>query len=366
MGNKWILVALIAVIAASVPFNVSQAARGKPGSGEFAYGAHLALEGILIETALETAGNLPLDWISVDYNWSKYEKGPQADPDWTVLDAVMAFAARENISIMLSIRSAPVWAQTPQGPDPQNTALLISRMAQRYGSTLAAVELFPAANTRNGWGVSPDPQAYMTLLAEVRAQVVQKGYPVILVAGSLKPVSPNTEIDEQNDLAYLQRLYDAGLAGVSDVIGLQLCEITGEPIFVDGQEYRVLRHYEQVRQVMVDNNHISGLIWVTQLCSPSGKIDPADQRYQDPQLQVSWLTQAYSLMRAQLYIGAAFYASLNPDLSSSTQGRAIIADSNHYHLFYLKLRDLIAENSPEAAQSRRGRPKQGELIKKRS
>jgi hypothetical protein len=176
MFKKWILVALIAIIAASVPLEESQAARGIPGSGEFAYGAHLSIEGVLIEPALETARNLPLDWIAVEFDWSKYEKGPQADPDWTALDPVMDFAARENVSIMLSIRAAPVWARTAQGPDPQQTAQLVARLVQRYPGTLAALELFPAANTQAGWGAAPNPQAYITVLSEVRSQLRQLGY----------------------------------------------------------------------------------------------------------------------------------------------------------------------------------------------
>jgi hypothetical protein len=366
MSKKWILVALIAIIAASVPLDVSQAAKGIPGSGEFAYGAHLSIDGMLVEPALETARNLSLDWIAVDFNWAKYARDPQAEPDWTLLDPVMSFAAQEKVSIMLSIRAAPVWAQTAQGPDPQRTAQLAAQLARRYPGTLAAIEFFPAANTTSGWGVTPNPKAYMDLLSQVHSELRTAGPAILLIASSLKPVSLNTGNEDRDDLSFLQDLYAYGLAEITNIIGLQLCDVTGDPLFIDGQEYRVLRHYEQVRQVMLENNHTVGLIWVTQLCPPSGKINTADQRYQDPQYQVSWLTQAYSLLRAQLYIGAAFYAALNPDPGVSNQGRAIIVDSNHYHLFYLKLRDLIAENSPEAAQARRGRPKEGELIKNRS
>jgi hypothetical protein len=366
MFNKWILVAFIAVLAASVPFDISHAAKGQPGSGEFAYGAHLSIEGELVEHALVTARNLPLDWIAVDFHWSKYATGPDAAPDWSALDQVMTFAAQQHISILLSIRAAPVWAQTAQGPDPQHTARLVSLLAQRHPGTLTALEIFPAANTGSGWGAAPDPKAYMAVLSAVRSQLNQSDSRVLLVSGSLRPISSDPGNLDQNDLSFLQKLYDFGLASSTDIIGLQLNELTGDPLYVDGQEFRILRHYEQVRQVMVANNHSSALIWITRLSPPSGTINAADQRYADPQLQVTWLTQAYSLLRAQLYIGAAFYASLNPDLETANQGRSIITGSQQYHLFYLKLRDLIAENSPEAVLSRRGRSKEGELIKNRN
>lgn len=366
MCKKWVLSALIVLLAASVPLKVGQAANGRPGSGEFAYGAHLSMEGLLIEPALEAARNLPLDWVSVDFNWSKHARGLDSPPDLTALDSIITFATDQNLNIMLSIRAAPVWAQTSQGPDPQRTAQFISFLLERYPDTLAAFELFPAANTYEGWGASPNPEAYISMLAEVQSQLEKVNRPALLVTGSLRPISSNAVGNDQNDLSYLQSLYDFGLLGITDIVGLQLYDLTGDPLYVDGQEYRILRHYEQVRQVMVANNHQSGLIWVTQLRPPSGTINVADQRYHDPQTQVDWLTQAYSLLRAQLYIGAAFYSSLNPDLGKSNQGSSIIVDSNHYHLFYLKLRDLIAENSPEAALSRRGRSKEGELIKNRN
>jgi hypothetical protein len=363
MCKKWILAALIAILVASVHLEESSAAKGRPGSGEFAYGAHLAIEGVLIEPALNAARNLPLDWIAINFNWSKYAQNAEAEPDWRVLDPIMAFAARENISIMLSIQSAPAWAMTAQGPDPQQTGQLVAALTQRYPGALAALELFPAPNTSKGWGAVPDPHAYLQVLSQVRTQLQA---PVLLVAGAIRPIAAHPTANDWDDLTYLQHLYDAGLTSVTDIIGLQLCEMTGDPLFVDGQENRVLRHYEQVRQVMVNNHHHSAVIWVTRLCPPSGTINTADQRYQDPQSQVDWLTQAYGLLRGQLYIGAAFYASLNPDLAGSNQTWAIVIDSNQYHRFYLKLRELVAENSPEAALSRRGRSKEGELVKRRS
>lgn len=368
MPKKWVLVILLILVTTSIPITTVQAARGAPGSSEFGFGSHLAVNGPLLDPALDMAGNLPLDWIGIDYAWSLYSPTAATSPDWSALDRVMNYAADHQIAVMLSINAAPTWAMTPQGPDAQQTAQLVARLVERYPVALQAIELFPGANTRAGWGEQPSPADYAALAATVRWQLQQAGSPALLVLAGLTPVSPGGSEGNIDDLLFLQGLYDAGIHTSGDIISLQLDNLTGAPLVAaEGQERRILRHYEEVRQVMVGNLQENDLIWVSRLQAPCGTINVEDQRYRNSQEQTAWLVQAYTQLRAQLYIGAVFYDALNPGgvSSCSHQGSPLLLDPTSNHSFYPKLRELIATNAPETMLSRRGRPKDGEFIKSR-
>ena len=107
---------------------------------------------------------------------------------------------------------------------------------------------------------------------------------------------------------------------------------------------QVLRHYEAVRQVMLQHDHAHGLIWVTGFSWPEESLDsPSDQ-------QIRWLNQAFQLMKSQLYIGVAFFESLNPpqdDKPSASPTQSLImndAQGTHMHPALVALGQIITLN----------------------
>jgi hypothetical protein len=358
---------IIALILTWVPTLVGQAARGAPGSPEFGYGVYFDLQGNLFNESLDTASNLGFDWIAINVPWSSLYPDPGASPDWSRYDAFMAYAAERQIAVLASVSAPPSWALTPQGPDANQSLQFILSFVQRYPGALQAIELFPGANTSQGWGSTPDPAAYANVFLTVQNGIAQSGSPVFLVAAGLKPGLSSPDSSTINDLDFLQGLYNAGLQSTMPVISVQMADLTGEPLRApDSSEPRVLRHYEQVRQVMLANQHESGLIWITQLCPPSGTISSNDFQYQENNAKVNWLNQAYTQIRAQLYIGAAFFVSLNPgQLQDSIAPReSLVQEGLNYHPFYNTLRDLIAQNAPQGFLTRQGRPKDSIVFQK--
>ncbi len=269
MLKKWALL-IILLFTAGVPLQKVKAARGVPGSSEFGFGSHLAVNGSLVNPALEMAGNLPLDWIAVDFAWSAYYSTAELEPDFSALDAVVSYAAEHQVSVMLSITAAPKWAIRTEGPDPEQTAKLVARLLKRYGNALQAIELFPGANTKSGWGAAPDAGAYAAMAGVVRAQLAQSDSPALLVLAGLVPMDAGA-IDGVDDLLFLQALYDAGIRQSGDVLSLQMNDLTGDPLVApDGQEHRILRHYEELRQIMLTNRHENGIVWLTRFQAPCG------------------------------------------------------------------------------------------------
>jgi hypothetical protein len=361
------LVSLCIFVLVLSNFGAAQAARGTPTSAEFGIGATIYPEGPYLVQALEMASNLDLDWIMVPVSWAASQPAPGQSPQFAALDPVMELAAARSIAVLVSLNDAPEWALTQRGPDPSFAAQMVANLTQRYSGTIQAVELFPGANTREGWGAAPNAQAYFHLFQMVSGQLQNGNAPVLLVAAGLRPVAASAQGQDISDTRFLEELYQLGASSIMPVISMQFLTLNGAPVsYPESGEVHVLRHYEQIRRIMSENGHHSGLIWVTRLSPPSGKIGVPDSAPKDLNEQSNWMSLAYIQLRAQLYIGVTIGQSLNPEPGGMGVGvPSLISDSGVYHPFYSVLHEMISLNRTGSVSIRPGKPKEGSLAKKR-
>ncbi|MBC8332200.1 MAG: hypothetical protein H8E28_09495 [Anaerolineae bacterium] len=283
-----------------------QAQDGLPGSPAFGYGVCLQIGGHQIETAVQIASNYGVDWLTIDFNWAKYWPDANSDPQWGELDRAMNAIGNTSIAAMVSIYNAPAWAMEAAGPSSAWTSELVLRLARRYPQHLLAFEIFPGANTVQGWGTTPNASAYVQLLHSVDNALRSAGQRQTTLATGLNPVE-----GAQPALGFLQSLYDAGLGTQIPIISLRIPSVVYPPsTSPDEVADYTLRFYEQVRQVMLANGHQNGLIWIT-------RFEWGDGQSAETQSQAEWLQNAYIAMRKQLYIGTASFYCLN-DASTAT------------------------------------------------
>ncbi len=361
----FIVLTLFILLSAYAPKSV-QAAAGAPGSSDFGYGAWLHMDGKYLQEGLILAAELQLDWIAIPLDWTRWMPEAGQTADFSSLDESMQRAAESHSAVMISLSNPPDWALTAQGPSVEATSQLISMLAARYPGELQAVELFPGANTVGGWKAAPDPAEYARLYWEVKSSLQAQGISLILVAAGLTPLDTSRTASDWQDLDFLRGLYSAGAGDWMDVIGLRLPQLSGSPLASPaGERPLVLRRYEAIRQVMLENNHPSGLIWITQLSIPDGTIDSGDRIFRDPQRQAEWLQQATIQMRSQLYIGAVFLQNINPPPpdASSFGNCSLILKPNSVHAFYPILKAIIQQARPGSPQDDSGRPKGSSLLK---
>jgi hypothetical protein len=360
--------AVLLVLAVSLGgLGVVQAARGAPGSLEFGIGTAFYPGGTYPDQALQMAEDLAPDWVYVPVSWAAYQADPAAAPRFEALDAVFQMAERNQIAVAASIVDAPGWAQTGQGPQAGETAKFVTALSQRYPRTLQAVELFPRANTQAAWGGPADPLAYFDLFRQVDAGLRASGSTLTLVAAGLQPLAAHPAAGDMDDLLFLRGLYAAGARDLMPVISLQYVELTGDPLsFPDGGDARVLRHYEDVRKIMVENNHRFGVIWITLICSPSSKIEASGVTIEDDELQVNWMTQIYIQARSQLYLGVIIGQSLNSEREgTAAEGSSMLQGAGLVHPFYAVLKEMISLNKAGSFTIKPGRPKEGNFLKHR-
>lgn len=290
-----------------------KAGSGLPDSTQFGYGVRVELYGQEVELALKTAASVGLDWISVDLDWELCWPDPGSAPNLKALDTLIQQTHRYGLNVLLSIKNAPSWAMTPSGPDPSQTAQLVQLLLQRYPHDMLTIELFPAANTYQGWGMQPNPKAYAQLLRVVTEALHSAGNTTTLIAGGLALLTSDELTKGIDDVSYLRELYQAGAAAYMPIVSLRLNLVSGDVLAPPrADQERVLRHYEIIRRVMSKAGHTHGLIWITAFGWPAGNRISPDQ-------QSRWINQAYTMMRSQLYIGAAFLDHFNPPTGISPQ-----------------------------------------------
>ncbi|MBN2502165.1 MAG: hypothetical protein JXB38_15380 [Anaerolineales bacterium] len=291
-------------------------------NSELNFGARLNLPSDYTALALQTATEIDLDWIAVDFDWDAFWPGKSQGIKYQFIDPIMEKAATNDIAVLISITNAPNWAMTETGPDPELTAELVTILTNRYGrQALSAIELFPGANTVSGWGVSPNPGAYLALLKCSQASMRDANTQLTLVAGGLMPVS-STEPRDWDDLAFLEALYENNAMTMLPVISLRLTNITHSANAVSGEyDAPVLRHYEDIRNLMLKHEHQTGKIWITGFSWP-------DDQPNDPDQQAGWLAQAYDYMSAQLYIELCIFNSLNTAEAQSTGSPAFLVNAD--------------------------------------
>lgn len=363
---RWILVCVL--FLSLLPTQTAQAARGIPGSPDLGYGAWLFLDGRYFDQSLALLEDLKLDWVAIEIDWSLLAAKPNLPMDTTRLDQAVNASAACGTAIMISLTNPPDWAMTASGPDAAAVGTLVLNLSQRYGEKLIAVELLPGANTSAGWGTKPSPSAYASLFVQVKSQLAQSGSPLLLISGGLRPLTAGASGVDWDDLEFLRGLYAAGASEWMEVLSIQFTQLTGDPLQTRSNSGTTVRHYEEIRQVMLDFDHATGLLWVTRINPPDGTISIGDREYANRQSQTEWLQQALIQVRSQLYMGVVFTHSLNPPESNQAiHGRdALVLDSGSIHPFYSVLKAIIHHTNPDSGPVRPGMPKSTILLKSKN
>lgn len=312
-----------------------QAAAYQPNGLKFNYGANLDLGGATIKEAIELANQLDLDWVAVYFDWQDTWPDHQGNPDLSNFIRAVTAAQQRSINVMLTIANPPAWALTPQGPDHQITIHLVSTLVKAFPNTIKAVELFPGANTRAEWGAVPDAAGYLSLIQEVNVKLENARQDTIVLP-SLVAIQPQPGIEDPEVVQFLDDLYLAGGKSWMPVIAIRFPAVYGSPLDDPIQSGTItLRYYERIRQEMLKNQHEDGSLWITGFSWPTAVTSTSDQ--------VDWLRQAYQLLKAQLYIGAAFFSWFNePGLHEQDLGSAslisVTAEQHPACIVYVQLR----------------------------
>jgi hypothetical protein len=319
-----------------------KASEGLPGSAKFGFGARVDIKGEYLDRVIETASYIGLDWVLIDFNWEEMWPDPSLPPKINSLTEVISSAYQNDISVLLSISNPPQWAMTENGPDPQTTANLTLSLVEFYSGKVLAVELYPGVNTKEGWNADPNVRFFLDTLKRTHETLINAGKQIAIVT-TVSPEAYYPSSKDVNDLIFLSDLYQSGGKPYLTIVGVKFNRLTGDPL--TDPEAHVLRHYEEIRSIMLKNDHNHGTIWVTGFSLPNDDSFNNMHSYKSPvsaEDQSKWIEEAYTLMRAQLYIGTAFFDQLNPNRNDQDFSQVtIISKDSYIHLIADRIKQLI-------------------------
>ncbi len=289
--------------------------------------------------SLELLRAAGVGWIRQQLPWEQVEpeaKGRYVDPKfgvstWAKFDAIVADAQALDMRLLLRLDTSPRWALPQDAFDGMGPPVryadywdFVGAVAARYRGRVAAYQVWNEPNLAIEWGRRPpDPAAYARLLRGAAERIRSADPGALIVLASLAPtLTDNAEA--QDDLRYLQALYDAGARGSFDVLGVQAYGLRGGPDDprVDRSDVTFSRP-TLVRDLMVRNGDSDRLVWATEV---GWNVNPptfAEQRFGrvTPTLQARYTVRAFERAREQwpwMQVLAVWYWK-RPDASQRDQ-----------------------------------------------
>ena len=246
----------------------------------FGYGVELAVPGLNAEAVSGRLQELGVEWAKHSINWADYEP-VQGQIDFTELDNIVTTLESAGVNILLSVSGAPAWARVGMdgvfGPpsDSQQYANFVGALASRYGSRVAAYEIWDQPNLQDRWGgKAVSGASYVELLSAAYAAIKAANPAAVVVSAGLAPTGGGP--GAINDRDFLRQMYVSGLSDVSDAIGAHpygwanspdstCCETNPDvSSFDDHPSFFFLETLEAYRAIMIEFSDAATFIWVTE------------------------------------------------------------------------------------------------------
>jgi hypothetical protein len=249
------------------------------------------------QRSLELLRAAGVAWIRQELPWEQIEplsKGTTPGPvsggsAWEKFDDIVDRARSLGIDLLLRLDTSPRWALPPGAPDGLGPPVrledywdFVEQVAVRYRGRVRAYQIWNEPNLSTEWGrQTPDAAAYVRLLrgAAERIRRADPGAQVVMAA--LAPTLTESA-EAQNELGFLQRVYEAGARGgvEFDVLGVQAYGLRGGPDDprIDVSDVTFSRP-RLVRHLMERNGDAATPLWATEVGWNVNPPELAEQRF---------------------------------------------------------------------------------------
>ena len=231
-----------------------------------------------IQRTLQMVREMGAPWIVEYFPWP-YIEPEEGEFTWGHSDMVIKHAENQGLTVIARLGWAPAWAR----PDPQENgqettlttldaehyadfAAFVSTFVARYRGRVNHVIVWNEPNLSFEWGYRPvDPEGYVELLRAVYPRAHAANPDVVVLAGALAPtLEPEGSAVGLSDLAYLERMYQAGAALACDALAVHSYGLTLAPEQPPDSKRINFRRVELLREIMVAYGDESKPIYVTE------------------------------------------------------------------------------------------------------
>jgi hypothetical protein len=229
-----------------------------------------------VQRTLQMVREMGAPWIVEYFPWP-YIEPEEGQFNWDHADAVIRHAENQGLTVIARLGWVPAWAR----PDPgeQETTLtyldadhyddfadFVAAFAERYRGRVDHIILLNEPNLSFEWGYRlVDPEGYADMLQVVYSRAHAANPDVVVLAGALAPtLEPEGSAAGMNDLAYLERMYQAGAASHFDALAAHAYGLTSPPEAHPTPDTLNFRRVELLREIMVAHGDGDKPIYTTE------------------------------------------------------------------------------------------------------
>ena len=215
---------------------------------------------------------LGMEWARLVLSWNDSEPAP-GQFTWAGADTVVE-QVTPHARLIFQVAYTPAWARPdPADPlmtpprDPQALARFLAAAATRYRGRVAAYEIWNEPNLGMYWGNrKPDAAGYVALLRAVRPALQAADPDAALVAAGPQAVGNRDDVEAVGQARYLRDMYQAGLAGLADVIGLHMYGYISPPEAARAHPAGFyFREVEALHTIMEEAGDGARPVWITEM-----------------------------------------------------------------------------------------------------
>ena len=229
-----------------------------------------------IQRTLRMVREMGSPWIVEYFPWP-YVEPQEGEFTWGHSDVVVEHAENQGLTVIARLGWVPGWARPDL--DEQETTLtyldavhydefadFVAAFVARYRGRVNHVIIWNEPNLSFEWGYRPvDAGGYVELLRAVYPRAHAANPDVVVLAGALAPtLEPEGSAAGLNDLAYLERMYQAGAASSFDALAIHAYGLTFPPEEPPAADAINFRRVELLREIMVANGDGDKPVYVTE------------------------------------------------------------------------------------------------------
>jgi len=268
--------AAAATRAPAVPPGATRVPENLLGMSSPDYAAQVFLWGnAASDRDLKLAKDAGLRWVKQSFEWRYIEPHVKGKFDWEEPDRVVAAVNATGLKLIARIDNQPEWVRADKvfpvvGPPDKLSDFtdFLAAVAARYKGRIQAYEIWNEPNLAREWGNKPpDAKAYVAMLREANRTIKAIDPDAVVISAGLAPTTASGAIATP-DVEYLKQMYQAGLKGNADMVGVHAAgykappeispdDIAKNPAYNHGEgaNGRIygFRHVEDLRNVMIAN-----------------------------------------------------------------------------------------------------------------
>jgi hypothetical protein len=315
-----------------------------------------------IRADLDQSRDLGVNVVRLDIGWASLETNGKGDySDWYVekLDEFMAAADARGIKVILTLMNSPCWASSApetlkQGcagswwtrdvakyapTNPQDYADAARYITARYGTRMAALEIWNEPNPSQDFWRTPDPAGDYVRLVKAAYPAAKAGNPdVPVLAGSLATA----------DVPFLRELYARGMKGHYDGLAIHPYNEWRDPADMweeRWKQYTLIPGTRWVRETQLAHGDETPL-WLTEFgwatCTDGNRMCVSRQQ------QADYTAKSVALLRQEPYVAAYTTYALRDEGTSGSRNDSygLVEEDYRRKPSFAAYRDALAGNAP--------------------